>query len=85
MASSIEGRTPLLDPKLADFVLCLPNDYLVDPDMLCEKKILYEAFEDMLPPHILARTNQPFFTPPWCDALFNTDVGQELKDKYLSR
>jgi asparagine synthase (glutamine-hydrolysing) len=37
----------------------------VDPETLGEKRILYEAFEDMLPPHILAQTKQPFFTPPW--------------------
>ena len=85
MASSIEGRPPILDPKFADFVLRLPQDYLIDPDTLREKRILYEAYEDMLPPHILLRTKQPFLTPPWCDALFNTAEGHELVDKYLSR
>jgi asparagine synthase (glutamine-hydrolysing) len=85
MANSIEGRTPLLDQKFADFVLRLPNDYLVDPDTMNEKEILYGAFEDMLPPHVFARTKQPSFTPSWRDALFNTDPGQELRDKYLSR
>jgi asparagine synthase (glutamine-hydrolysing) len=85
MASSIEGRTPLLDPTFADFMLRLPTDYLVGLETLREKRILYEAFEDMLPPHIFARTKQPFSAPPWCDVLFNTDAGQELREKYLSR
>jgi asparagine synthase (glutamine-hydrolysing) len=85
MASSIEGRTPLLDPKLVDFVLRLPHDYLMDPVSVSEKKVLYDAFEDMLPPpHILA-TKQPLSTLPWHIALFDTDAGQELKAKYLSR
>ena len=87
MANSTEGRTPLLDQKFADFVLRLPNDYLVDPDTLQEKKILYDAFEDMLPPHTFnaSQAKQPFPAPSWCDALFNTEAGQELRDKYLSR
>ena len=85
MANAIEGRTPLLDQKFAEFVLRLPNDYLVDPNTSQEKKILYDAFEDMLPPHVFAQTKQQFLAPSWCDALFNTDAGQELRDKYLSR
>jgi asparagine synthase (glutamine-hydrolysing) len=85
MASSIEGRTPMLDPKLLEFLLRLPSDYLVDPETLREKKILYEAFEDLLPPHVFARTKQPFFAPPWSDTLFKTEAGRELREKYLSR
>lgn len=85
MASSMEGRTPLLDPKFGEFVLRLPTDYLVHPDTLREKRILYEAFEDMLPPHVFARTKQPFVAPPWHDTLFGTDRGKELVGKYLSR
>lgn len=81
----MEGRSPLLDQKFADFVLRLPSDYLVDPNTLLEKKILYDAFEDMLPPHIFARTpKQSFTAAPWCEALFNTEAGHELLDKHLS-
>lgn len=75
----------MLDPKFAEFVLRLPEHYLVDPDTLREKKVLYDAFRDMLPPHVYARTKQPFFAPPWYDALFKTDAGQELRNRYLSR
>jgi asparagine synthase (glutamine-hydrolysing) len=85
MASSIEGRTPILDPELMEFVLRLPEDFLVDPETLREKKILYEAFEDLLPPHVFTRTKQVFFAPPWSDTLFNTQAGGEILEKYLSR
>jgi len=85
MACSIEGRPPLLDTPFVEYALRLPQDYVLDPDTLREKKILYDAFEDLLPPHIRTRTKQQFLAPPWCETLFGTDEGQELKEKYLSQ
>jgi asparagine synthase (glutamine-hydrolysing) len=85
MASSIEGRPPLLDTAFADFVLRLPQEYLINPDTLREKRILYEAFEDLLPPHVRSRTKQPFVAPPWGEALFDTEEGRALRYKHLSR
>jgi len=84
MASSIEGRPPLLDAAFTQYALRLPQDYLLDPNTLREKKILYDAFDDLLPPHIRSRTKQPFFAPPWSEALFETEEGRKVIGKYLS-
>lgn len=85
MASSIEGRPPILDPTVAEYALRLPQEYLIHPETLREKRVFYEAFEDILPPHIFARTKQPFMSPPWHEALFGTAEGLKLVDKYMSR
>ena len=75
----------MLDSAVADFVLRLPEEYLIDPDTLREKKVLYEAFDDLLPPHIRLRTKQPFLAPAWRETLFETEEGRKLKEKYLSQ
>lgn len=85
MTSSIEGRPPFLDAAFTDYALRLPQDYLLDPKTLREKKILYDAFDDILPPHIRSRTKQPFFAPPWSEALFETEEGRTVREKYLSQ
>ncbi|KAF8586030.1 adenine nucleotide alpha hydrolases-like protein [Ramaria rubella] len=44
MAPSMEGRPPMLDKTFSEFVLSLPQEYLIDPETLREKRVLYEAF-----------------------------------------
>ncbi|KAF8589346.1 N-terminal nucleophile aminohydrolase [Ramaria rubella] len=85
MASSIEGRPPLLDKAFTEFALRLPQEYLLDSETLREKKILYDAFDDLLPPHIRTRIKQAFFAPPWRDALYGTEQGKAIIEKHLSR
>ncbi|KIJ32637.1 hypothetical protein M422DRAFT_52774 [Sphaerobolus stellatus SS14] len=83
MASSIEGRPPMLDKDFTEFALQLPQEYLLDPETLREKKILYEAFEDIVPPHIRTRSKQPFWAPSFQECLTKTVEGKLLINKYL--
>ncbi|KAF8586970.1 hypothetical protein K439DRAFT_1659313 [Ramaria rubella] len=84
MAFSIEGRPPFLDTPFTEFALSLPQEYLLDSSTLREKKILYEAFDDILPAHIRTRVKHPFVSPPWIDAINETEEGRVLKGTYLS-
>ncbi|KIJ28743.1 hypothetical protein M422DRAFT_269952 [Sphaerobolus stellatus SS14] len=85
MASSIEGRLPMLDKYFTEFALQLPQEYLLDPETLREKKILYEAFEDIVPPHIRTRSKQPFWAPSFQECLTKTVEGKLLINKYISK
>ena len=85
MGASVEGRPPLLDAAFTAYALRLPQHFLLDPETLREKKVLYDAFADLLPPHVRARTKQPFFAPPWTDTLLATAAGAALAARYVSR
>jgi asparagine synthase (glutamine-hydrolysing) len=82
MAFSIESRVPFLTPRLVQFSLSLPEQYLVAPDGT-SKQVLRKALEGILPPAILARKDKiGFATPearwlkdlrPWVDRVFRGD------------
>ncbi|MFT5429682.1 MAG: asparagine synthase (glutamine-hydrolyzing) [Myxococcota bacterium] len=62
MASSIEGRVPFLDHKLAEFLMALsPHDKFRGG---IEKTILRDAVSDLLPQAIVNRRKQPLLAPP---------------------
>ncbi len=61
MANSLEVRSPFLDYRVVDFAFGLPASYKIDGSM--KKKILQDAFREMLPPDIYNRPKQGFEIP----------------------
>jgi asparagine synthase (glutamine-hydrolysing) len=59
MAHTIEVRVPFLDNDLVDFCLTLPNEFKKN------KKILKDAFADLLPEAILNQPKKGFTSPDW--------------------
>lgn len=60
MAVSLEVRVPFLDPRLVDFVLALPEKWKRGRP---PKRILVEAFADILPAQVWSRPKQGFALP----------------------
>jgi asparagine synthase (glutamine-hydrolysing) len=61
MANSLELRTPFLDYRLLEFSRLVPAAWKVDAGG--EKRILREAFADLLPAPILTRPKRAFQSP----------------------
>jgi len=80
MAASLEGRVPLLDHKLVEFAARLPFSW--KKGVLEGKRILKEAFRDMLPRAILHRKKVGFTVPvrTW----FREELWEWLRGTLLS-
>ncbi len=63
MAWSIESRVPFLTPALAEFVLALPEEYLISPDGVT-KHVFREAMRGIVPDAILDRRDKIGFATP---------------------
>ena len=61
MANSLEIRVPLLDYTVVNFAFSLPSAYKITEG--ATKKILKDAFRDMLPPEIFNRSKHGFEVP----------------------
>lgn len=61
MANSLEVRSPFLDYKVVDFAFGLPASYKVDGGM--KKKIVQDAFREMLPAALYNRPKKGFEIP----------------------
>jgi asparagine synthase (glutamine-hydrolysing) len=61
MANSLEVRPPFLDYRLVDYVFSLPAEYKIDKNT--SKKILQDAFRDLLPQEIYHRSKHGFEVP----------------------
>ena len=71
MAYSVESRVPFLTSSLADFVLRLPEEYLID-DEGTTKSIFRQAMRGLVPDPILDRKDKIGFETPglvWAQAL----------------
>lgn len=83
MLNGLEVRPPFLDHELVDFVMQLPADYKIQPGN--RKRILKDAFRDLLPAEIFTRKKQGFEVPllKW----FRTDlrgmIDELLDEKFL--
>jgi len=79
MANGLELRSPFLDYRLVDYVFSLPDEYKIDGKS--RKKILKDAFKNVLPDEILARKKQGFEAPllKW----FRTELKALLFDDLL--
>jgi len=63
MAYSIESRVPFLTPALAEFVLNLPEEYILSPDGV-SKAVFRAAMRDLVPDPILDRKDKIGFATP---------------------
>lgn len=61
MANSLEVRVPFLDHRVVEFAFSLPGDYKVTKDM--KKRILQDAFRDILPAELYKRPKHGFEVP----------------------
>jgi asparagine synthase (glutamine-hydrolysing) len=71
MAWSVESRVPFLTPALAEFVLSLPEDQLVD-DGATSKAVFRDAMRGIVPDEVLDRRDKIGFATPeraWLQAL----------------
>ncbi len=80
MANALEVRVPFLDHHLVDYVLQLPSDSKINGSM--RKRILQDAFRDLLPPELYNRPKHGFEVPllKW----FRTSLKSLIKDDLLS-
>ncbi|NNG16944.1 MAG: asparagine synthase (glutamine-hydrolyzing) [Gemmatimonadales bacterium] len=63
MAFSVEGRLPFLTTKLAEFILALPTDYLVDSSGT-SKAVFRAAMRGIVPDAVLDRRDKVGFAVP---------------------
>lgn len=81
MANSLEVRNPFLDFEVVNFAFSLPSSYKVDKHS--QKKIVREAFRNMLPEELFTRPKQGFEVPllRWMttnlQSLINDDLLEE--------
>lgn len=83
MLHGLEVRSPFLDHELVDFVMQLPPDYKIQPGN--RKRILKDAFRDLLPPEIFTRKKQGFEVPllKWFRNELRGMIDELLDDKFL--
>lgn len=72
MSWSVESRLPLLTTSLVDFVLSLPDSYLVSPDGV-SKAVFRRAMRGITPSAILDRNDKLGFPVPLDDWLRATE------------
>jgi asparagine synthase (glutamine-hydrolysing) len=63
MAQSIESRVPFLTVELAEFILSLPESYLIGPDGT-SKRVFRQAMRGIVPDAILDRRDKVGFATP---------------------
>ena len=83
MAHSVESRVPFLHPRLAEYVMSLPQDYLIGQDGT-RKSILREAMRGIVPDLVLDRQDKiGYGSPmmawlqdltPWIQKLLDSDT-----------
>lgn len=81
MANSLEVRTPFLDYELVNFIFNLPDDYKINKSI--RKKILQDAFREMLPAKLYNRPKKGFEVPllKW----FRKEMKSIITDDLLSK
>jgi asparagine synthase (glutamine-hydrolysing) len=94
MAFSIESRVPFLTPELVNFVLSLPEEYIIAPDGT-SKAVFRHAMRGLVPDAILNRRDKVgFATPerqwlaelkPWVDELLASEAARTLPCLNLPR
>jgi asparagine synthase (glutamine-hydrolysing) len=92
MAFSIESRVPFLTPRLAEFVLSLPESYLLAEDGT-SKAVFRRAMRGIVPDVILDRRDKiGFATPeqtwlsalrPWIEQLVASDTAARVSALHL--
>jgi asparagine synthase (glutamine-hydrolysing) len=80
MANSLEIRSPFLDQEVVEFSFGLPATYKIDGQM--KKRLVQDAFRNMLPPELYNRPKQGFDIPllDW----FRKELWSKINDDLLS-
>jgi asparagine synthase (glutamine-hydrolysing) len=80
MANSLEVRVPFLDYNVVNFAFSLPTDYKINKQM--KKRIVQDAFREMLPPEIYDRPKQGFEVPllKWFRTELKSMITEDLLD-----
>src|SRR5207248_987116 len=76
MSVSLENRVPFLDPKIAEFLFTLPEEYIIGATGET-KAVFREAMRGITPEFVLRRKNKIGFEPPYC-AWMNAMRGKVL-------
>jgi asparagine synthase (glutamine-hydrolysing) len=81
MANGLEVRSPFLDYELVNFVFSLPSHYKINKNL--RKRILQDAFRDVLPPQLYNRPKKGFEVPllKW----FRKEMKSLIVDDLLSK
>jgi asparagine synthase (glutamine-hydrolysing) len=61
MAYAIEGRPPLIDHRLVEFMFTLPSHYRIHRGV--QKKLLKDVAASYLPKNVICRPKAPFVAP----------------------
>jgi asparagine synthase (glutamine-hydrolysing) len=61
MAASLEGRSPMLDHRVAEFTASLPDSYRLG--RWSTKSLLRDAYKDVLPEEVLRAPKRGFEVP----------------------
>jgi len=80
MSASLEARSPLLDHRLAEFVMTLPEDYLVG--VVTPKRLLRRAYEGLLSREVIHGPKRGFEVP--VASWLRTDWKELIQDTVLS-
>jgi asparagine synthase (glutamine-hydrolysing) len=93
MAYSVESRVPFLTPDFVQFVLALPEEYLISPDGTT-KSVLRQALRGIVPDAVLDRKDKVgFATPeqrwlgvlrPWVDGVLASKTAARVPALNLS-
>lgn len=80
MAHSLEVRVPFLDHNVVNFAFSLPVEYKINAGS--KKRILQDAFRDILPSELYNRPKHGFEVPllKW----FKTDLKSKIFEEYLA-
>lgn len=83
MLNGLEVRSPFLDHELVEYVMSLPSEYKINRHE--RKRILKDAFRDMLPPEIFSRRKQGFEVPllKWFRGDLRGMIDELLDEKFL--
>jgi asparagine synthase (glutamine-hydrolysing) len=80
MANGLEVRVPFLDYEVVNFLFSLPSDFKINQDL--RKRILQDAFRDVLPAKLYNRPKKGFEVPllKW----FRKEMKSLITDDLLS-
>ena len=83
MAHGLEIRVPFLDHTVVEYAFSLPEDSKVNRKM--KKRIVQDAFRDLLPPELYRRPKHGFEVPllGWFRSELRTTIEELLNDQFI--
>jgi asparagine synthase (glutamine-hydrolysing) len=81
MANSLEIRSPFLDQEVVEFAFSLPAGYKIDQEM--KKRIVQDAFRDLLPAELYNRPKKGFELPLL--EFLRRELWQKINDDLISK